>query len=258
MIQPSIQSSLFVNPLGVPSIRANHIYMNRRCLFVNRRVDRLGPVVDSFRKPHCELVRSGVGRVTAVANVTAEINGVVTTDASRQRVQWLCLSQHLTSLLDDILALPAHANDGTRAEKLDETGKKALLAEIGVVFSSHFFSGPYHFQAHQLVATLFETRDNVANDSTLNAIGLDGQKCPFLIGSWLSVHRHDFFALGQGDRAYGSSESESCNGGKAESRSCRSDDNSLMCMILCDDKTRQYKEKETWCVSRVTRKTEQL
>jgi hypothetical protein len=111
---------------------------------------------------------------------------------------------------------------------LDETGKETLLAKIGVMFRGHFFRGPHHFQSNQFVPTLFEARDNVANDTTLDSIGLDGQERAFLVGSGLSVNRQDFFALGKGDRAYGSGESKSRNGGKADSRGCCSDCNSLV------------------------------
>jgi hypothetical protein len=120
-----------------------------------------------------------------------------------------------------------------RTTYLGETSKEALLAKVGVMFLGHFFRGPYHLQAHQLVAALFEARDDVANDSTLNSIGLDGQERAFLVGSGLSVNRQDFFALGKRDRAYGSGERKSRNGGKADSRGCRSDCNSLVLVLVC-------------------------
>jgi len=98
-------------------------------LLVNPSIDNLGPVVDPFRKPHAELVGGSFGRITAVADIATQINREITTNASRLGSQRLGLSQHLTSLLDDILSFPAHAHYRARAEELNETRKEFLGAE---------------------------------------------------------------------------------------------------------------------------------
>jgi len=72
-----------------------------------------------------------------VADVTAEVDGVVTADGSRFRGEGLGLPEHLASLFDDILALPAHADDGSRGEEVDESGEERLLGKISVVVGGH-------------------------------------------------------------------------------------------------------------------------
>lgn len=99
---------------------------------------------------------------------------------------------------------------------------------LGVMLGGHFFRRPDHLQAHQLVAALFKTSNDIANDSTLDAIGLDGQKGAFLVGSGLAVDWQGFFATNQGKRASSDSESGSSNGSKTERGSSRSGGNSLL------------------------------
>jgi len=91
-----------------------------------------------------------------------------------------------------ILSFNAHANNGTRTEKLDKTWEERLLLQVGVVSSCHFFGRPNHFEAYNFITTLFESGNNITNNSSLNTIGLDGQKRAFLVGTGFAVHRQSF------------------------------------------------------------------
>ena len=110
----------------------------------------------------------------------------------------LKLTQHLTSLLDDILAFPAHANNGSRAKEFDKSSKERLGAQVGVVTGGHFFRRPDHLEANKFVATLFETRNNIANQTTLDTVGLYSQKGALLVSAGLSIDRE---SLAQGGAA---------------------------------------------------------
>ena len=52
---------------------------------------------------------------------------------------------------------------------------------------SHFQAGPYHFQTDEFVSTLFETSNNIADKTTLDSIGFDGEEGALLVGSWNAV-----------------------------------------------------------------------
>lgn len=100
---------------------------------IDRRINRLLPVVDTFGEPHFELVRSRFRRITAMANVATEINGIIAADRAGVGGQRLGLSKHLTALLNDILALPAHADDRSRGEELAQSNFDFIRGEIHIV-----------------------------------------------------------------------------------------------------------------------------
>ena len=108
--------------------------------------------------------------------------------------QWLRLAKHLTSLLDNVLSFPAHADDGSAAEERRKTTEEWFLGQVSVVGLGHFFGGPDHLQSDKLVPALFETGDDVTDQSTLNAIGLDSKEGALLVGSWLPPDWKAFLA----------------------------------------------------------------
>mmetsp|Transcript_36881 Transcript_36881/g.76708 ORF Transcript_36881/g.76708 Transcript_36881/m.76708 type:complete len:255 (+) Transcript_36881:121-885(+) len=164
------------------------------CLFlVNPGINRFGPVVHSFRKPHFQFMLGSFWRVTAMANVASKIDRVIPADGTRGRCQWLCLTQHGTSLLDDIFSFPTHANNGAGTKELGQTFEETLFGEIRIVLLGHGFGGPDHFEADQLVSPLFKSGNNITNQSALDTIGLDSEEGAFLVGSRLSPHRKRLF-----------------------------------------------------------------
>ena len=81
-------------------------------------------------------------------DVPSKVNAEVATDATRLGSERLSLAKHLTALLDHILSLPAHANDGSRREELAQPSVEALGAEIGVMSLGHFKCRP-HLHVHR-------------------------------------------------------------------------------------------------------------
>jgi len=78
-------------------------------------------------------------------HIPSKINGIISTNAPRLTGKWLCLTQHLTSLLDDIFSFPAHANDGSGGKEFAEAREEGLFGEVFVVSLGHFHCGPDHF-----------------------------------------------------------------------------------------------------------------
>ena len=165
-------------------------------LLVNPRVNSLSPVVDTFREPHLQFVFGTFGRVGSVANIATKIDGEISTDAPWLGVKWLGLSQHLATLLDDILSFPAHADNGSRRKEGSESTEKGLLLQVGIVGFGHFLGGPDHLESDKLVSTLFESGNDITDQSTLDTIGLDSKEGTFLVGSWLSPDWKGFFTGG--------------------------------------------------------------
>jgi hypothetical protein len=76
-------------------------------------------------------------------DVPSKVNAEVATDATRLGSERLSLAKHLTALLNHILSLPAHTNDGSRREELAQPSVEALGAEIGVMSLCHFKCRPH-------------------------------------------------------------------------------------------------------------------
>jgi hypothetical protein len=76
-------------------------------------------------------------------DVPSKVNAEVATDATRLGSERLSLAKHLTALLNHILSLPAHTNDGSRREELAQPSVEALGAEIGVMSLGHFKCRPH-------------------------------------------------------------------------------------------------------------------
>jgi len=139
-----------------------------------------------------------IRRIRSMTNIASKINAEISTDGTRLGSKRLGLSQHLTSLFDNILSLPAHAYDRSRRKEVDKTGEERLLGKISIVGSSHFLGGPDHFESYKFVSTLFETGNDISYDCTLDSIGLYGEEGTFLVGSWDSVDGEGVLALCNG------------------------------------------------------------
>lgn len=93
-VGPSDAENLLVDPL-VDSL-----------LVGNRRV--------LLAEPESNLLLSAVDSVGTVADVTSDVDGKVTSDRSRGRGQRVGSSEEVSALLDDVLSLPDHGDDGSR------------------------------------------------------------------------------------------------------------------------------------------------
>ena len=58
----------------------------------------------------------------------------------------------------------------------DKALEEWLLGQIFVVLLEVFLGGRHHLQSNELVSSLLESTDNVADQAALDAVGLDGDK----------------------------------------------------------------------------------
>lgn len=66
-----------------------------------------------------------------------------------------------------------HSNNGSTASHvLDKTGKERTLLEVFIMLFSQFLGRSKSLQTNELVTTVFETSNNLTDQSTLNTIRL--------------------------------------------------------------------------------------
>ncbi|GMS99065.1 hypothetical protein PENTCL1PPCAC_21240, partial [Pristionchus entomophagus] len=124
-------------------------------------------------EPVSDLAIGGVDRVGSVADVASGLDGIVSADGSGGGGQGVGGSEHSTSLLDDVKSLPDHGDDGSRLHVGDERGEEGLLLEVDVVLLKMSLGGSHLLEGDQLVAALLEALDDLADESTVDAVRLD-------------------------------------------------------------------------------------
>lgn len=70
------------------------------------------------------------------------------------------------------LLLPHHGNDGAAADVVNKSTKEGLAGQVGIVLLCQGALHVHHLQALERVAALLEALDDVANQTTLDAIRL--------------------------------------------------------------------------------------
>src|SRR3954468_397260 len=108
-----------------------------------------------------------------MADIAPDINGKVAADGTRQRGDRVSLTQQLATSLDDLLALPHHADDGARTHVADETGEEGLLFQVGVVILEKLGRRVGDLDGQELVTLLLEALDDFADQAAFNAVRLD-------------------------------------------------------------------------------------
>ena len=115
----------------------------------------------------------GLDRIGSVADVASDLNAEVAADGAHGTLGGHGGAEHLAALEDDVLSLPNHGADGSAGHVVDEAGKEALAGEIGVVLLHVLAAGGGELHGDKFVALLLETLDDVSDEATLDAIGLD-------------------------------------------------------------------------------------
>jgi len=118
-------------------------------------------------------VLDGVGTVTDIAS---DIDGEVTTNGTRLGGKRVGGTEEGTSSLDSITTFPNHSADGSASHILDESREEGLGGEILVVLLKMLLARSHQLDGGELVAALLESRDDRANESTLDAIRLDSNE----------------------------------------------------------------------------------
>lgn len=127
-------------------------------------------------EPQSDFLLGALNGVRAVADVTADINGVVTADGARGRGEGVGGTEKNTTGLDGITALPDHGADGTAVHVVDEASEEGLVLEVGIVLLEVLLAGGDELDGSKLVAAVLEAGDDGANESTLDAVGLDSNE----------------------------------------------------------------------------------
>eukprot|EP00282_Hemiselmis_andersenii_P034816 CAMPEP_0169450186 /NCGR_PEP_ID=MMETSP1042-20121227/13018_1 /TAXON_ID=464988 /ORGANISM="Hemiselmis andersenii, Strain CCMP1180" /LENGTH=153 /DNA_ID=CAMNT_0009561991 /DNA_START=43 /DNA_END=501 /DNA_ORIENTATION=+ len=133
-------------------------------------------------KPQSNLLLCAVDSVRPVADVAANIDAKVPADRPGERLRGLGGAQEHAASLDDAVALPHHGDDGPRLHVLDERGEEGLGGEVGVVVLEELLRGASHLHRHELEALVLETRDDGADDATLDAVRLDHDEGTLALG----------------------------------------------------------------------------
>jgi hypothetical protein len=127
-------------------------------LLVDPAVLAGGPVSDSLGEPEGDLLGGGLGRIGTVAEVSADIEAIVTTDGTRGRLGRASGSQELASFREGVESLEYHGDNGAREHVVDETSEEWLSLQVSVVVFHVLTSRSSHLQANELETLLLESK----------------------------------------------------------------------------------------------------
>lgn len=105
----------------------------------------------------------------------------VTADRTGGRSQGVGSTKEDTALLDHVLTLPDHGDNGARGHVLDQTREEGLALEVGVVLGKPkgtyllevVLTSVHELHGHKLEATVLEALDDLADETALDAVGLN-------------------------------------------------------------------------------------
>jgi len=107
-----------------------------------------------------------------VNDVASKIDAEVAADRTGKRLLRISLSHHLTTGQGSVLALPHHRNNRSGGDEVDQLGIKWLVLQVDVMLADVLFGSLHELHGDELEPSLFESLDDVANESTLDAVGL--------------------------------------------------------------------------------------
>ena len=90
-------------------------------------------------KPEGNFLLSGFDGIGSVADVTPDLNAVVTADGTGLGVLGVGLTKHDTASLDNASSLPHHGHDGSGSHVLDESREERLGGQVSVVLLQKLF-----------------------------------------------------------------------------------------------------------------------
>merc|ERR1719186_458972 len=138
-----------------------------------------GPVTELLRlEPEGNLVVGRLNSIGAMADVAPNMDGEVSPDGSREGSGRVRLTKHNTTSLHCVQTLPNHGTDRAASHVGDESTEESLAGEVSVVLLQVLHGGLHHFHGNQLEPLLLKERDNLANQATLDTIGLDHDEGP--------------------------------------------------------------------------------
>ena len=152
--------------------------------FVNPVVGVVGPVVDLLSlEPKVGLVGGSLDGVGSVDDVATDVDAEITTDGAGLGVSGLGGTKHLAASGYSVVAFPDHGADGAGGSVVDETAEEALGGQIGVVLLEVGTAWGADLHGAKLESLVLEAGDDLTNESSLDAIGLDHDEGSLLGGS---------------------------------------------------------------------------
>lgn len=127
-------------------------------------------------EPESDLLLGVLDAVGAVADVATDVDGVVAADGTWGGGEGVGGSEKDTAGLDGITTFPNHGADWSATHVLDESWEEWLGGEILVVLLEVLLAGSHQLDSGKLVSASLESRDDRANESTLDAIRLDSNE----------------------------------------------------------------------------------
>ena len=106
-------------------------------------------------------------------DIPASDDAEVSSDGSRTGLGGVGGTEECSADGDCILAFPDDADDGAGEHVLDEGGEEGSGTEVFVVFLKKFLGGIDELEGSQEESSLLEPRDDLANESSLDTVGLD-------------------------------------------------------------------------------------
>merc|ERR1740122_527434 len=138
-----------------------------------------GPVAKLLGlEPETNLVVGRLNSVGAVTDVAPDMDGEVSPDGSGKGGSWVCLTKHNTTSLHCVQTLPNHGADRAAGHVGDKAAEESLAGEVSVVLLQVLHGGLHHLHRDQLETLLLKARDDLANQATLDAVGLDHDEGP--------------------------------------------------------------------------------
>lgn len=111
-----------------------------------------------------------------MADVAADINGIVTTDGTWSRGKRVGGTEDGPTSLHDVAAFPNHCANGGATHIGNETWEEGLVGEILIVLLEMSLGWGGELDGGKLEATVLEAGDYGADQATLDAIRLDSNE----------------------------------------------------------------------------------
>jgi len=157
---------------GGSSVRLGHL------------IDPLSRVVTplaklGFVEPEGDLVVGSLNGVRSVDDVTSNINTHISTDGSGEGVLGVGGSEHEAASGDGVVSFPDHGTDGAGDHVVNERGEEFLGGKISVVLFHVLSSGGTDLHGDELEALLLKSHHDLADESSLDGIGLEHNEGTF-------------------------------------------------------------------------------
>lgn len=127
-----------------------------------------------------------------MADVSSDLEGVVSSDGAWSGVLWLGLSEKDSSSLDGVGSLPDHLADWTHLHVGEETWEEWLALEVSVVGLELLVSWLGELETDELESLLLESADDFSDESSLDSVWLDHNESS-LVGHFDILDIYIFF-----------------------------------------------------------------